>query len=228
MLLIKRTVLEAIIAQAREELPYEACGYLAEKNGIVESAIALANIDKAADHFSMDPAEQFAAIKKMRGQGQRLCGVYHSHPETPARPSLEDIRLAYDPEISYVIISLADPERVEVKSFKISQGQVLAEEIQPIEEPSLVSDWEPEKETTMPSVIKVDAVKDCRTVGCPMNLVYAKVELAKLQSGQILEILLDDGPPINNVPGSVTREGHRIIEQKRLADGSWSLVIEKK
>lgn len=135
MLVINRTVLEAVIAQAREELPYEACGYLAEKNGLVEAAISLTNTDKAADHFSLDPAEQFAAIKAMRGQGQRLRAVYHSHPETPARPSLEDIRLAYDPEISYVIISLADPERIEVKSFRISQGQVLPEEIQLVEEP---------------------------------------------------------------------------------------------
>lgn len=80
----------------------------------------------------------------------------------------------------------------------------------------------------MSDAIKPDAVKDCRKVGCPMNLVYAKVGLAKLQSGQVLEILLDDGAPIGNVPGSVTREGHRIIEQKRLADGAWSLLIEKK
>lgn len=133
MLVINRKVLEAIIAQAREELPYEACGYLAEKNGLVEAAIALVNTDKAADHFSLDPAEQFAAIKAMRGDGQSLRAVYHSHPETPARPSIEDIRLAYDPEISYVIISLADPERIEVKSFRISQGQVLPEEIQLVE-----------------------------------------------------------------------------------------------
>ena len=138
MLVINRTVLEAIIAQAREELPYEACGYLAEKNGLVEAAIVLANTDKAADHFSLDPAEQFAAVKAMRGVGQRLRAVYHSHPETPARPSPEDIRLAYDPEISYVIISLADPERIEVKSFRISQGQVSSEEIQLVEEPSFV------------------------------------------------------------------------------------------
>lgn len=228
MLVIKRTVLEALIAQAREELPYEACGYLAEKNGLVEAAIALTNTDQAVDHFAMDPAEQFAAIKALRGAGQRLRGVYHSHPETPARPSAEDIRLAYDPEVSYVIVSLADPEKIEVKSFRISQGQVLPEEIQLVGEPSLAGEREPEKEKTMPDAMKPEAVKDCRKVGCPMNLVYAKVELAKLQPGQILEIFLDDGAPINNVPGSVTREGHRIIEQKRLADGAWSLLIEKK
>jgi len=80
----------------------------------------------------------------------------------------------------------------------------------------------------MSDTIKPDAVKDCRGVGCPMNLVYAKVELARLQSGQVLELLLDDGAPIGNVPGSVLREGHRILGQTRLEDGAWSLLIEKK
>lgn len=74
---------------------------------------------------------------------------------------------------------------------------------------------------------KVDALKDCRGVSCPMNLVYTKVGLSKLQSGQVLEIYLDDGPPINNVPGSAEKEGHRIIEKRQLPDGSWSVIIEK-
>ncbi len=75
--------------------------------------------------------------------------------------------------------------------------------------------------------VQADAVKDCRSLGCPMNLVYAKVALSKLQSGQILELLLDDGPPINNVPGSVQREGHTILEKRQLDDGVWQLMIKK-
>jgi len=60
-----------------------------------------------------------------------------------------------------------------------------------------------------------------------MNLVYAKVELAKLEPGQVLEIILDDGPPINNVPGSAEKEGHKILSKKQLDDGTWSVLIEK-
>jgi sulfite reductase (ferredoxin) len=74
---------------------------------------------------------------------------------------------------------------------------------------------------------KADAVKDCRHVGCPMNMVYAKVALSKLQPGQILELILDDGPPINNVPGSVQKEGHTILEKTQLDDGAWQLMIQK-
>ena len=79
----------------------------------------------------------------------------------------------------------------------------------------------------MTTQLKVDAVKNCRGVGCPMNLVYAKVELAKLQSGQVLEIILDDGAPVNNVPGSAEKEGHTIREKTKLDVGTWSVLIEK-
>lgn len=75
------------------------------------------------------------------------------------------------------------------------------------------------------STLTTDARKDCRNVGCPMNMVYTKVELAKLTDGQILEVILDNGPPINNVPKSVLLEGHEILEKTRCDDGSWRLVI---
>lgn len=74
---------------------------------------------------------------------------------------------------------------------------------------------------------EIARIKDCHGVGCPMNLVYTKVELAKLAPGQILEIILDDGPPINNVPASAQKEGHIILEQNQLDDGAWSVLIEK-
>lgn len=75
--------------------------------------------------------------------------------------------------------------------------------------------------------LKVNAEKDCRGIGCPMNLVYAKVELAKLQGGQVLELILDNGPPINNVPASIEKEGHAILDKKQLADGAWQILIRK-
>jgi len=72
-----------------------------------------------------------------------------------------------------------------------------------------------------------DAVKDLRGVVCPMNLVHTKVALSKLESGQILKIILDDGAPINNVPRSVRRQGHEVLQQQPLEDGTWSVLIKK-
>ena len=67
----------------------------------------------------------------MHAEDLKLAAVYHSHPETPARPSQEDIRLAFDPQISYVIVSLAQPDP-SIKSFKIREGNVQHEEIEPV------------------------------------------------------------------------------------------------
>lgn len=69
-------------------------------------------------------------------------------------------------------------------------------------------------------------VKDFRGVACPMNFVKTKIELAKLKPGELLEIWLDDGPPIENVPGSVRAEGHQVIAQKKTGN-YWSVLIKK-
>jgi proteasome lid subunit RPN8/RPN11 len=120
---IQRNVYDEMIAHARREAPLEACGYCGEKEGVIRAAIALRNVDASAEHFGFDPAEQFAAVKRLRGQGLRPVVVYHSHPATPARPSAEDIRLARDPTVTYVILSLAGPEPV-MKAFSIVKGRV--------------------------------------------------------------------------------------------------------
>lgn len=123
-LIIAGEVLAAMREHGRREMPNEACGYLAAgEDGRVCRHFELTNRDAAPDHFTMDPAEQFAAIREMRAAGLQPVAVYHSHPETPARPSEEDIRLANDPNTVYVIVTLleqGDP----VRAFRINQGQV--------------------------------------------------------------------------------------------------------
>ena len=69
-------------------------------------------------------------------------------------------------------------------------------------------------------------IKDFRGVACPMNFVKTKIELSTMKSGELLEILLDDGAPIKNVPGSVRNEGHHILEEKQEAN-FWSVLIRK-
>lgn len=68
--------------------------------------------------------------------------------------------------------------------------------------------------------------KDFRGVACPMNFVKTKIELSSLKSGDLLEILLDDGEPIENVPGSIIGEGHKVLEQKKI-DNYWTVTIQK-
>ena len=75
--------------------------------------------------------------------------------------------------------------------------------------------------------IQPDVKKDFRGVMCPMNFVKTKIALTPMKSGQILEILLDDGAPIENVPGSVKNEGHTVLSTEKV-ENYWKVLIRKK
>lgn len=123
MITVKKTDYKKMLQFARENLPEEACGLLGgvEEAGIkkVEEVYLLTNIDHSREHFSMDPKEQLAAIKDMRQKGYKLLGNWHSHPESPSRPSEEDKRLAHDPNIDYLILSLMDQENPVLNAFLV-------------------------------------------------------------------------------------------------------------
>jgi len=128
MISIEQSILDQIVEHAKADFPNEACGYLAGNDGVITFSYHLTNTDHSPEHFSFDPTEQFQTLKDARSKDLQIMANYHSHPATPARPSVEDIRLAYDPEISYVIISLAS-EQADVRSFKIRNSIVEKEEI---------------------------------------------------------------------------------------------------
>lgn len=124
MIKLKKSDFDKILAHAEKELPNEACGLIAgEINGsdkIIKEIYLLTNIDASNEHFSLDPKEQLAAIKDMRSKGYVPLGNWHSHPESPSRPSDEDKRLAHDSKASYMIISLMERDKPVLNSFRIT------------------------------------------------------------------------------------------------------------
>lgn len=130
MLKIPKDIYDDLLTYAREGFPLEICGILGGREGTVEQAFRMTNTDASNEHFSLEPREQFTVAKALRAAGLEMLAVYHSHPESPARPSEEDIRLALTPDISHVIVSLLDRERPVLKSFKITDGVVTPEEVE--------------------------------------------------------------------------------------------------
>lgn len=124
---IPRDIYKRIVEHSYAELPNEACGLLVGKDNEVVKQYALTNIDQSPEHFSFDPAEQFQVLRAARADGLEIIANYHSHPETPSRPSEEDLLLAYDPNILYLILSLAGNVPV-LKAFRIIDG--ISSEIQ--------------------------------------------------------------------------------------------------
>lgn len=132
MLQISHAIHDDMIAHAKEGFPLEVCGILGGSGESISTIYRMTNTDASNEHFMMDPKEQFAVIKDLRAKGLAMLAIYHSHPETPARPSEEDIRLALTPDVSYVIISLADAAAPDIKSYKINSGNVQKETIETI------------------------------------------------------------------------------------------------
>jgi tRNA 2-thiouridine synthesizing protein A len=76
------------------------------------------------------------------------------------------------------------------------------------------------KETT-------DQKLNLKGVKCPLNFVKIKLKLEQMREGQRLEVIVDDGEPMRNVPRSVKEEGHRIVKAEKLADNGFKLLIVK-
>lgn len=131
---IPAEVADALRAAARRAAPLEACGLLAGRDGRVEAFHEIANVDASRERYTMRPEDQFAAVKAMRAAGRKLVGIWHSHPDTPARMSEEDLRLAYTPGVFYVITSLAPAGRPDLRGFRVEAGA--AREVDLVTEPA--------------------------------------------------------------------------------------------
>lgn len=110
----------------------------------------------------------------------------------------------------------------QVAEEKTAEEKAPAEQVSEEKAPAEKASAAEETETIVP-----DVKKDFRGVMCPMNFVKTKIALTPMQSGQILEILLDDGAPIENVPGSVKNEGHTILSTEKV-ENYWKVLIKKK
>lgn len=129
MLYLKKEHRDKLIQQAKEEAPNEACGILAGKDGKAGKVYQMTNVDKSSKTFFMDPQEQLRIMKEIRNAGLEMIGIYHSHPESEAYPSAYDVKMAFYPEASYVIVSKKDRDNPNIRSFKIREGKITEEEV---------------------------------------------------------------------------------------------------
>lgn len=122
---LSRQDYETILEHAKKCAPEEACGLIggeiaSDGAKTIRKVYLLTNVDHSREHFTLDPKEQLEAVRDMRKNGWVPLGNWHSHPESPSRPSEEDKRLAYDGKASYMILSLMEEEPV-LHSFHIEK-----------------------------------------------------------------------------------------------------------
>jgi len=126
----ERRCFSEMLEHCKSEHPHEACGILAGKDKLITKVYTMTNTSENPETcYLMDPQEQLKVFKEMRNSGLEMLGIYHSHGASSAYPSPRDVEMAFYPEAICVIVSLTDPQKPEVGSFKIVEGKIEKEEL---------------------------------------------------------------------------------------------------
>lgn len=121
---MRKSVYEDMIAYCKQALPYEACGLL---SGVKEEGNTLWKLNNESlnlNRFYMSKEAIKHAVMKMNENGEKITGIFHSHPTSPAFPSSHDIKYNSYDHVAYFIVSFYKG-KVEVGCFKMDNKKVI-------------------------------------------------------------------------------------------------------
>ena len=131
MLTIAREVVDEIVAHARRDHPDEACGIVAGPAGSdrPERLVPMLNAARSPTFYEFDSGDLLRLYRDLEARDEDPVVIYHSHTATEAYPSRTDVAYASEPGAHYLLVSTRDAETVQVRSFRIVDGQVTEEEV---------------------------------------------------------------------------------------------------
>ncbi|MEO6701565.1 MAG: M67 family metallopeptidase [Jatrophihabitantaceae bacterium] len=131
MLRLPIEIRDAIVAHARRDHPNEACGLVAGPAGSDQPVRIVEMLNAAASptFYEFDSMQQLRAWQAMDAADEEPVIIYHSHTATEAYPSRTDIARAQEPAAHYLLVSTADPDTEQIRSFRIVDGVVTEEPI---------------------------------------------------------------------------------------------------
>ncbi len=120
---VRQSVLDQLVAHAREEAPNECCGMLIGTPRRIERAVRARNTLCSPTRYHIDPSDQIAAIRSARERGEVVVGFYHSHPESSPTPSNTDRAEAAYPGQCYLIVFPGTPTvPAEVRGYRLQDS----------------------------------------------------------------------------------------------------------
>lgn len=133
--MIRRDLVDAMVAHARRDHPDEACGVLVGPAGSdrPQRIVEMVNAERSPTFYRFDSLDQLRLWRAMDRAGEAPIVIYHSHTATEAYPSRTDVSIAQEPDAHYVLISTRDPARHELRSFRILDSQVTEEPVDVVE-----------------------------------------------------------------------------------------------
>ena len=132
-MIVPRAIADELIAHARTDFPNECCGMIAGLDGQAARVYRAANTESSPFMYVMEPREQLRIMEEIDEGGWDLLAIYHSHTRSAAYPSRTDVELAFFPDTLYLIVSLADREKPDIRAFRIRRDA--PEDAQITEEP---------------------------------------------------------------------------------------------
>lgn len=128
-------VVSGLDALARAGYPHEVCGLLigrATGSGVeVDRATTARNlaVDRLADRYELDPDDFRRADAAARRDGLDVVGIWHTHPDHPARPSQTDRDAAW-PGYSYLIVSVGEAGVAERRAWLLDDDTFVEQEVE--------------------------------------------------------------------------------------------------
>ena len=129
MLTLPRDLLDRVLAHARRDHPDEACGVIAGRDGVATRLFEMANADRSPTGFTFDSAEWLSVYRAVDDADEELLAVYHSHTMTEAYPSRTDVLWSRTTEFQHWLLVSTRAETDEVRSFVITDGDVVEEPV---------------------------------------------------------------------------------------------------
>ena len=121
---IAQSVLDEIVAHAREDKPNECCGLIGGRDGVATTAYRTRNEFASPMRFNIHPSDLFQVqMRQIPDAGEELVAMYHSHPVSPAEPSQTDINLSENiPGLIWLICSLQNDDEPVVRAWSIADN----------------------------------------------------------------------------------------------------------
>jgi proteasome lid subunit RPN8/RPN11 len=138
VLVIRRDLVDEILAHALRDHPDEACGVIAGPEGCdrPERFIPMVNAARSPTFYEFESGDLLRLYREMDARDEVPVVIYHSHTATEAYPSRTDISYAAEPEAHYVLVSTRDGQpagRYELRSYRIVDGRVSEEDVEVVE-----------------------------------------------------------------------------------------------
>jgi len=132
VLRIPTAMISEIVAHAREDHPDEACGVIAGPAGSDRPTrlVRMLNAERSPTFYRFDSTEQLRLYREMDAADEEVVVVYHSHTATEAYPSRTDISYAGEPQAHYLLVSTREPDKEEIRSYRIVDGTVTEEPVE--------------------------------------------------------------------------------------------------